>query len=56
MKGRNPFADFTVDGTSLANIVRAYDAPYITSTYVYDHIQRNIDGWVEGAIAIRSSY
>jgi hypothetical protein len=53
-KGANPFAGFNVKGTSLSSIVKAYDPPYTTSTNVYDHIKKNLEGWVEEAIRIRS--
>ena len=52
-KGKNPFNDCTVDGKKLSDIVKAYDPPYKTSTYVYDHIKDNIASWVEDAISIR---
>ena len=55
-KGRNPFDDFTVNKTKLSSIVKAYDPPYKTSTYVYDHIKDNIADWVEEAITIRNDY
>lgn len=57
-QGRNPFDDFTMkrDSEKLSNIVKAYDPPYKTSTYVYDHIKKNIEAWVEGAISIRNGY
>lgn len=55
-KGSNPFRDLTVDGTSLSTAVKAYDPPYTTSKYVYEHIDDNLSGWVEEAIKIRNSY
>jgi hypothetical protein len=57
-KGRNPFEDFTMkdDGKKLSSIVKTYDPPYTTSTYVYDHIKDNIDAWTEEAISIRNNY
>lgn len=57
-KGRNPFDDFTMnrDNARLSSIVKAYDSPYTTSTYVYDHIKDNLADWVEEAIQIRSNY
>ena len=55
-KGRNPFDDFSVDGVKLSSIVKAYDPPFTTSTYVYNHITSNIAGWVEEAITIRGRY
>lgn len=57
-KGRNPFEDFTTkrDDKKLSSIVKAYDPPFETSTYVYDHINENIEQWVEEAISIRDNY
>jgi hypothetical protein len=55
-KGANPFTGFDLNDTSLSSIVRAYDPPYSTSTYVYNHIKENLAGWVEEAIRIRSNY
>jgi len=55
-KGRNPFDDFAINGVKLSKIVKAYDPPYSTSTYVYDHIKENLVGWVEEAIKIRNKY
>ena len=40
----------------MSDIVTAYDPPYTTSTYVYEHIKENIANWVEDAIDIRSKY
>lgn len=57
-KGKNPFDDFNIkkDGEKLSNIVKSYDPPYLTSTYVYDHIKKNLEAWVEEAILIRETY
>jgi len=59
-KGRNPFDDFTitVNGVKkkMSTIVKAYDPPYTTSTYVYDYIKNNLESWVEEAIKIRNEY
>lgn len=57
-KGRNPFEDFTMkrDQAKLSTIVKAYDPPYTTSTYVYSHIKDNLGAWVEEAIKIRDAY
>lgn len=55
-KGKNPFDDFTIGGEKLSKIVKAYDPPYSTSTYVYDHIKENLEDWVEEAISIRNNY
>ena len=55
-KGGNPFDYVTVGGKSLSTIVKLYDPPYMSSTFVYDYIKQNISTWVEEAIQIRSSY
>ncbi|MDY8095891.1 TIR domain-containing protein [Paenibacillus polymyxa] len=57
-KGANPFDSFTVgeDKKKLSDIVKAYDPPFQTSTYVYDHIKTNLEDWVEKAITIRNEY
>lgn len=57
-KGRNPFDYLTMkrDGKKLSAIVKAYDPPYRTSTYVYDFIKENMISWVEEAISIKNNY
>lgn len=55
-KGSNPFSSLNVNGTSMSSIVKAYDPPFSTSTYVYQHINENLSAWVEEAIKIRNSY
>lgn len=55
-KGRNPFDDFKLKEEALSRIVKAYDPPYSTSTYVYNHIKENLEAWVEEAISIRNEY
>lgn len=58
-KGRNPFEDVVLNGNHkrpLSEVVKAYDPPFSTSTYVYDHIKNNIEDWVEEAIRIRSDH
>ena len=54
-KGKNPFATFTVGTKQLSDIVKNYDPPFSTSTYVYDHIKENLSSWVEEAIRIRNN-
>ncbi len=44
------------DNRKLSDIVKAYDPPYMTSTYVYDYIKENLAKWVEEAIQIRNNY
>jgi hypothetical protein len=55
-KGSNPFDGYEVDGKSLSSIVKCYNPPYSTSTYVYEHIESNIEDWIEEAIEIRNKY
>lgn len=55
-KGTNPFRSFSVNGKNLSSIVKAYDPPYSTSTYVYSYISANLADWIEEAIEIRKSY
>ena len=55
-KGSNPFNWFTIDGVNMGNIVKTYDPPFSTSTYVYNHIKQNMCDWIETAIEIRSEY
>lgn len=52
-KGSNPFWHVAVGGVRLSSIVKTYDPPYSTSTYVYDYIKENIEDWIEEAIKIR---
>ena len=52
-KGANPFDEFTVGGTALSTIVKAYDPPYQSSPRVYAYIETNIASWIEEAIGIR---
>jgi hypothetical protein len=57
-KGANPFANIGYGNTGkmLSSIVKAYDPPYSSSKYVYDHIKENLEAWVEEAISIRNNY
>lgn len=55
-KGANPFASFNIGGTSLSSIVKTYDPPFSTSSYVYNHIAENIADWIDEAIEIRNKY
>jgi hypothetical protein len=55
-KGNNPFDDFTIDSKKLSTIVKTYDPPYSSSTYVYDHIKENLATWIKEAIEIRGKY
>jgi antiphage defense system Thoeris ThsB-like protein len=51
-KGSDPFSGLTVDGKAILG--KVYDPPYSTSTYVYDHIKENIEGWIRDAIKARA--
>lgn len=55
-KGSNPFSGLRVGSTAMSSIVKVYDPPYTTSTYVYDHIKENISAWTDEACAIRGNY
>ena len=55
-KGSNPFTSFTVGGTALSSIVKTYDPPFSTSSYVYNHIADNIADLIDEAVAIRKKY
>jgi hypothetical protein len=56
-KGKTPLSDITVQTRTgvkvLSGVAKTYDPPYSTSTYIYDHIKTNIEGWIEEAISIR---
>lgn len=54
LKGANPFETFKVGDEPMTKYAKAYDPPYSTSTYVYDHIQSNLADWVEKAIELRN--
>jgi len=55
-QGNNPFDEFSVNGKKLSSIVKCYNPPFATSTYVYDHIKENLEDWIEKAIEIRNKY
>ena len=55
-KGKNPFDSLTFGDKKFSSVVKLYDPPYTTSTYVYDHIKTNISDWVEEAVKIRGKY
>ena len=55
-KGGNPLDFVTINGTILSIWAEAFDPPFSTSTYVYDHIKTNLADWVERAISIRKSH
>ncbi len=53
-KGSNPFETFTLAGTSMSDIIKAYDPPYTVSSDVYNHIKEKLADWIEEAIDIRA--
>ncbi|MFL5912796.1 MAG: TIR domain-containing protein [Gaiellaceae bacterium] len=57
--GANPLEFVTVSTNvgdrALSSVAKTYDPPYSTSTYVYDHIKKNIEDWIEEAIIIRNA-
>ncbi|RBM03426.1 hypothetical protein C3R74_01830 [Acidithiobacillus ferridurans] len=55
-KGKNPFSGFKIGEKSLDSIVKAYDPPFSTSSYAYNHIADNIADWIDEAIEIRKKY
>lgn len=55
-KGKNPFSGFKIGEKFLDSIVKTYDPPFSTSSYVYNHIADNIANWIDDAIAIRKKY
>ncbi|WP_172196662.1 TIR domain-containing protein [Saccharibacillus qingshengii] len=57
-KGKNPFDSFTIgnEKVKMSSVVKTYDPPFKTSTYVYDNISTNISAWVDEAIRIRKNY
>jgi hypothetical protein len=54
--GSNPFAEFKVSETPLSQIVKAYNAPYTTSTDVYNYICDRLADWADEAVKIRQEY
>lgn len=55
-KGTNPFDEYKIGDKLMSSIVKAYDPPFSTSTYVYNHIKDNFADWIEKAIEIRGNY
>lgn len=56
VKGRNPFEEFQIDRTSMANIVKTYDPSNWLITSAYEDIKNNLAAWIETAIEIRNRY
>ena len=55
-KGSNPFTGITVGDNKLWAIVKTYNPPFSTSSYIYNHIADYIAYWIDDAIAIRKKY
>lgn len=55
-EGGNPFDSLMLDTKKMSSIVKLYKPPFLTSTYVYNHIMENIAEWIEEAIEIRNLY
>ncbi len=56
LKGANPFSNIDVSGIALDRIVKTYNPTGIDSSAVYRNIARNLDSWIDEAIAIRNRY
>lgn len=55
-QGRNPFDDFTINGTRMSNIVMTYDPSWSLFSTPYNHIKNNMADWIEKAIEIRGRH
>jgi len=53
IKGRNPFEQFTVNGTKLSDIVKCYDP---STTNAYGWISSYLEAAVDEAVSIRGRY
>lgn len=49
--GGDPFAGLTASGVAVKG--KIHNPPFLTSTYVYNDIAENIEGWVQTAIDAR---
>jgi hypothetical protein len=54
--GANPFGGFSINQTSLSQIVPLHDPAGLDSKAVYASIEKNLDVWVEDAIKVRAKY
>ena len=52
-KGRNPFSDFNVNGKPLTQLAKCHTPSGSSSTAVYSDIAKNLEKWIEDAIAAR---
>lgn len=57
-KGNNPFYNIFIGDNNerLSKYVTCYEPPHLTSTYVYDDINENIEQLIEDAISARGTY
>ncbi|MHA8054183.1 TIR domain-containing protein [Aquirufa sp. OSTEICH-129A] len=57
-KGNNPFFNILIgkENKRLSNYVTCFDSNYISSTYVYDDIKKNIEKLIENAINAVGTY
>ena len=55
-KGKNPIDDLELDGEEVSKFAKAYEPPYSTGKYFYEHIKDNLEDWVEKAISIRDEH
>ena len=57
--GGNPFdhLHFVNKPTKLlSSVAKLYEPPFVSSTYVYSHIQENLEAWIEEAIEIKENF
>ncbi|MCY4341930.1 MAG: TIR domain-containing protein [Gammaproteobacteria bacterium] len=52
-KGRNPFAEFTVDGKRMDQLVKCHTPTGTTSTAAFEAISNNLKAWIEDAVNSR---
>ena len=52
-KGRNPFSDFSVNGTPLTQLVKCHTPSGSNSKAAYNDISEKIETWIEDAIESR---
>jgi len=55
-RGNNPFDLININGNQLSSIVKAYEPPYLSSAFTYDHINEKLPLWIEKALETRSEY
>jgi macrodomain Ter protein organizer (MatP/YcbG family) len=55
-KGGNPLSYVTTGSARISSLAKDYDTPYSSSKFVYQHIDENLEGWIDEAIQIRKRY